>query len=113
MPVDGHIYMSSNYRKALAEIELNGATSPKKAMTILRQQHNEPESHLNVHRRVPANDDYPQGFMTTSQIVMDLGERKLYFHCYTSVAEFCGEIENLLPDGYKPKIKIAISQSDQ
>ena len=113
MPVDGKIYMSSNYRKALAEIELNAATSPKKAMSILRQQHNEPDSHMNVHRRVPSNKDYPQGFMTTSQIVMDLCERRLYFHCYTNVSDFCGEVEDLLPKGCKPKIKITISQSEQ
>jgi len=113
MPRDGQIYMSSNYRKALAEIELCGATSAKKAMAILRQQHNEPDSHMNVHRRVPSNPDYPEGFMTTSQVVMDLGERRLYFHCYTNFANFCGEVEDLLPEDYKPKIKITISQSDQ
>ena len=50
--------------------------------------------------------------MTTSQIVMDLGERKLYFHAYTNVAEFGGEIEDLLPKDYSPKIKISVSQSD-
>ena len=112
MPRDGHIYMSSNYRKALAEIELSVADSPKKIMAILRQQHNEPDSHLNMHRRVPASDDYPYGFMTTSQIVMDLSLRQLFFHSYNNVSEFCGQVENLLPKGYKSKIKIKLSNSD-
>jgi len=112
MPRDGQIYMSSNYRKALAEIELAQADSPKRAMAIMRQQHNEPESHMNFHRRVPNSAKEHPNFMTTSQVVMDLGERKLYFHSYSKVSDFSGDIEDLLPKDYKPKIKIAVSESD-
>jgi len=112
MPTDGQIYMSSNYRKAQAEIELSQADTLKKALSIMRQQHNDPGSHMNVHRRVPANDDYPNGFHTTSQVAMDLGELTLCFHSYSEVANFSGEVENLLPEDYDPKIKITITQSE-
>ena len=112
MPSDGDFYMSSNYRKALAEIELSQADSPKKAMSLLRQQHNDPGSHLNLHRRVEATADEKFGYKTTSQVVLDLGERKLYFHSYDKYAIFLGDVEDLLPEDYKPKIKIAISNSD-
>ena len=112
MPSDGDFYMSSNYRKALAEIELAQADSPKKAMSLMRQQHNDPGSHLNLHRRVDAVENEKFGFKTTSQVVLDLGERKLYYHSYDQYAVFLGEVEDLLPKDYKPKIKIALSNSD-
>ena len=67
----------------MAEIELNDVESPKKVLSILRQQHNDPVSHLNMHRRVPEEAEHHGGFKTTSQIAMDLSELCFYFHCYT------------------------------
>ena len=111
MPRDGMIYMSSNYRKAMAEIELNQADSPKKVMSLLRQQHNDPVSHLNMHRRVPMEAEEHGGFMTTNQIAMDLSDLHFYFHCYTKYCDF-QDIDDLTPEGYEPKIKITVTQSD-
>ena len=111
MPRDGMIYMSSNYRKAMAEIELNGADSPKKVMSLLRQQHNDPQSHLNMHRRVPAEAEEHGGFMTTNQIAMDLSDLHFYFHCYINHCDF-QDIKDFTPEDYEPKIKITVTQSD-
>lgn len=111
MPRDGEIYLSSNYRKAMAEIELMHAENPKSIMKILRQQHNDPESHMNMFRRVPKSDATHSGFMTTSQLVMDLSARVVHYHNLDKVSDF-GGVKNLLPDGYTPKIKVKISNSD-
>jgi len=111
MPRDGQIYMSSNYRKSIAEIELDDVDSPKKVMSILRQQHNDPASHLNMHRRVPKTADHHGGFMTTSQIAMNLSELHFYFHCYSEYCDY-QDIEDLTPEDYDPKIKITVTQSD-
>jgi len=111
MPRDGNIYMSSNYRKAVAEIELSTADSLKSIFKILRQQHNEPDSHLNMHRRVPSSDAYPNGFMTTNQLVMNLAALEFHFHCYIKHCDFQG-LKDIVPDDYEPKIKIKITESD-
>ena len=111
MPRDGQIYMSSNYRKSMAEIELNDVDSPKKVLSILRQQHNDPSSHLNMHRRVPEESEHHGGFKTTSQVAMDLSELCFYFHCYTQYCDY-QDIIDLTPEDYEPKIKIKVSESD-
>ena len=111
MPRDGMIYMSSNYRKAMAEIELNNADSPSKVMSLLRQQHNDPQSHLNMHRRVPKEAEDHGGFMTTNQIAMDLSDLHFYFHCYTNFCDF-QDIKDLTPEDYDAQIKITVTQSD-
>lgn len=111
MPRDGMIYMSSNYRKAMAEIELNRAENPKQVMSLLRQQHNDPASHLNMHRRVPEEAEEHGGFMTTNQIAMDLSDLHFFFHCYTKHCDF-QDIKDLTPEEYDAKIKITVTQSD-
>ena len=112
MPRDGNIYMSSNYRKSLAEIELHAAENEQDVMRILRQQHNEPDSHMNMHRRVPENAPEHGGFITTSQIVMNLTNLEFFFHCYNEYCDFQEDLLDLTPDNYEPKIKITISKSD-
>lgn len=111
MPRDGEIYLASSYRKAMAEVELMRAESPKQVMKIMSQQHNEPASHMNMFRRVPKSEVPHSGFMTTSQLVMDLSARVVYYQNFDSVSDF-GDVKNLLPEGYKPKIKIKVSRSD-
>ncbi len=111
MPRDGHIYMSSNYRKAMTEIELNQADSPKKVMSLMRQQHNAPDSHLNMHRRVPEEAEIQGGFRTTNQVAMDLSALEFHFHHYSGHCDFQG-IEDLTPEGYDPQIKITVTESD-
>ena len=70
MPRDGRIYMSSNYRKSIAEIELTDVKSEQEIMKVMRQQHNDPDSHMNMHRRVPKDAPEHGGFITTSQIAV-------------------------------------------
>jgi len=111
MPKDGTIYMSSNYRKTMAEIELTDVDSEQNIMKLMRQQHNDPDSHLNMHRRVPENAPDHGGFITTSQIVMNLTDLHFLFHTYNKFCDY-QEIEDLTPEDYKPKIKITISHSD-
>lgn len=111
MPRDGQIYLSSNYRKAMAEVELMQADSPKSVMKILSQQHNDPDSHMNMFRRVPKTEIQHSGFQTTSQLVLDLSSRIVYYQNFDSVSDF-GDVKNLLPKDYKPKIKIKVSRSD-
>ena len=111
MPRDGNIYMSSNYRKSIAEIELTDAESPKKVLSVLRQQHNDPSSHLNMHRRVPEEAEHHGGFATTSQVAMNLSELHFYFHCYNEYSDY-QDIEDLTPEDYEPKIKITVTHSD-
>ena len=111
MPRDGHIYMSSNYRKAMTEIELNQADSAKRVLTIMRQQHNDPASHLNMHRRVPKDAKDHPGFMTTNQLAMDLSDLTFYFHSYNDYCDY-QDIVDLTPDDYEPKIKIVVTDSD-
>ena len=110
MPRDGRIYLSSNYRKAIAEIELNGVESEKDIFSVLRQQHNDPDSHLNMHRRVPKDAKEHPGFITTSQICMNLTDLHFLFHGYDGYIDF-HDIEDLTPEGYQPKIKISLSNS--
>ncbi len=112
MPRDGKIYMSSNYRKTMAEIELNGVENEQDVMKVMRQQHNEPDSHMNMHRRVPNDAEEHPGFITTSQIVMNLTDLHFLFHCYNDYCDFKEDIEDLTPEGHEPKIKITISKSD-
>jgi hypothetical protein len=111
MPADGQLYMSSNYRKAQAEIELSTSDSLKNVFKCLRQQHNEPQSHMNLHRRVPGDNKYPGGFSTTNQLVMDLSALEFHFHCYPDYCDFQG-IKDLTSDDYEPKIKIKTTESD-
>ena len=110
MPRDGRIYLSSNYRKAVAEIELNGVENEKDIFSVLRQQHNDPTSHLNMHRRVPKDAEEHPGFITTSQICMNLTDLHFLFHGYDDYIDF-HDIEDLTPEGYQPKIKISLSNS--
>lgn len=112
MPRDGQIYMSSNYRKSLAEIELQQADSPSKVLSILRQQHNDPSSHLNMHRRVPEDAEYHGGFRTTNQVAMDLSDLTFYFHCYTNHCDFQEDIVDMTPEDYEPRIKIKVTESE-
>ena len=111
MPRDGNIYMSSNYRKTMAEIELTNVESEKDILKIMRQQHNSPDSHLNMHRRVPKTAKDHPGFITTTQIVMNLTELHFMFHTYDNYCDF-QDILDLTPEGHKPKIKITLSKSD-
>jgi len=111
MPRDGKIYLSSNYRKSMAEVELHGAESEQDIMRIMRQQHNDPSSHMNMHRRVPKEAEEHGGFITTSQIVMNLTDLHFFFHSYNDHCDF-HDIEDLTPDDYEPKIKITLSKSD-
>ena len=110
MPRDGRIYLSSNYRKAVAEIELNGVENEKDIFSVLRQQHNDPASHMNMHRRVPKDAKEHPGFITTSQICMNLTDLHFLFHGYDGYIDF-HDIEDLTPEGYQPKIKISLSNS--
>lgn len=110
MPRDGRIYLSSNYRKAVAEIELNGVENEKDIFSVLRQQHNDPTSHLNMHRRVPKDAKEHPGFITTSQICMNLTDLHFLFHGYDGYIDF-HDVEDLTPEGYEPKIKISLSNS--
>ena len=112
MPKDGKIYLSSNYRKSMAEIELQGVESEQDVMKIMRQQHNEPDSHMNMHRRVAKEAEEHGGFITTSQVVMNLTDLHFLFHCYNGHCDFREDLEDLTPEGYEPKIKITISMSD-
>ena len=104
--------MSSNYRKSIAEIELNGVESEQDIMKVMRQQHNDPDSHMNMHRRVPKDAPEHGGFITTSQIVMNLTDLHFYFHCYNEYCDFQEDVLDMTPENYKPKIKITISKSD-
>ena len=112
MPRDGRIYMSSNYRKSIAEIELTDVKSEQEIMKVMRQQHNDPDSHMNMHRRVPKDAPEHGGFITTSQIVMNLTDLHFYFHCYNDYCDFQEDIVDMTPETYEPKIKITISKSD-
>ena len=112
MPRDGKIYMSSNYRKSIAEIELTDVKSEQDIMKVMRQQHNDPDSHMNMHRRVPKDAPEHGGFITTSQIVMNLTDLHFYFHCYNDYCDFQEDIIDMTPETYEPKIKITISKSD-
>ena len=111
MPRDGMIYMASNYRKTMAEIELTDVESEQEIMRIMRQQHNDPGSHLNMHRRVPKDAKEHPGFITTSQICMNLTDLHFLFHCYNGHCDF-QDIEDLTPEDHEPKIKITVSKSD-
>ena len=112
MPRDGKIYMSSNYRKSIAEIELTDVKSEQDIMKVMRQQHNEPDSHMNMHRRVPKTAPEHGGFITTSQIVMNLTDLHFLFHSYNGYIDFQEDIVDMTPEDYEPKIKITISKSD-
>ena len=111
MPRDGQIYMASNYRKSIAEIELTDVETPAKALSILRQQHHDPDSHMNMHRRVPSSAEYHGGFHTTNQIALDLSDLCFYFHCYSNHCDY-QDIVDLTPEEYEPKIKIKVTESD-
>ena len=52
------------------------------------------------------------GFITTSQVVMNLTDLHFLFHCYNGYCDFREDLEDLTPEGYEPKIKITISMSD-
>ena len=96
----------------MAEIELNNAESEQDVMKIMRQQHNEPDSHMNMHRRVPKDAEEHGGFITTSQVVMNLTDLHFLFHSYNGYCNFRENIEDMTPEDYDPKIKITISMSD-
>jgi len=109
MPRDGQSFLSSVYRQAMASVELNVAEDCKDVMKILRQQHHDTHSTLNL-RQIRGPDSPKFQHNTTSQIVMNLSKLELYFHYFTSFIDF-QEVENYLPADYEPKIKIIVSKS--
>ena len=109
MPRDGKSYMSSMHRQALAEVELNAAENEKDVLKILRQQHYDTNSTLNLfQRRGPESPDFQHN--TTSQILFNLSKLIVNFHYYSEFIDY-QDVKSYLPDNYEPKIELNISKS--
>jgi hypothetical protein len=109
MPRDGKSYMSSMHRQALAEVELNAAENEKEVLKILRQQHYDTNSTLNLfQRRGPESPDFQHN--TTSQILLNLSKLTVYFHYYPEFVDY-QEVKSYLPEDYEPKIELVVSKS--
>ena len=100
---NGIKYLSSKMRKISAEKTVERVKDWLEVAPAMRKQYFEKESQLNMRRNTPS-------MFTSSQTVMNLTDRILEVEWFADkVQEFKG-INNQLPDGYKPKIKIIVNK---
>jgi len=98
-------YLSSKMRKISAEKTIERANNWTEVAPAMRKQYFESESQLNMRRNT-------QSMFTSSQTIMNLTDKILQIELFQSkVQEFKG-INNQLPKGYKPKIRILINKVD-
>jgi len=98
-------YLSSKMRKISAEKTIERANDWTDVAPAMRKQYFESESQLNMRRNT-------KSMFTSSQTIMNLTDKILQIELFQSkVQEFKG-INNQLPKGYKPKIRILINKVD-
>jgi hypothetical protein len=96
-------YLSSKMRKISAEKTIERVEDWKEVASAMRKQYFEKESQLNMKRNTAS-------MFTSSQTVMNLTDRIFQIEWFSDkVKEFKG-VNNQLPTGYKPKIKILINK---
>lgn len=96
---------SSLSRKKIAEKELSKVTKPNEVLDTLSKEHTD-DKFMNPYRRKNKFD-----METTSQVMYNLNDLEFHLRWDVDHSEYKGLI-NRLPKGYKPKIKIFISETD-
>jgi hypothetical protein len=96
---------SSLSRKKIAEKELSKVTKPNEVLDTLSKEHTD-NKFMNPYRRKNKFD-----METTSQVMYNLNDLEFHLRWDVDHSEYKGLI-NRLPKGYKPKIKIFISETD-
>lgn len=96
-------YLSSKMRKISAEKTVDRVKDWKEIGKAMRKQFFDRESHLNMARNTPH-------MFTSSQTIMNLTDRILEIEYFADKVESFEGINNKLPKGYTPKIKIQIKK---
>jgi hypothetical protein len=96
---------SSLSRKKIAERELSKVTKPDQVLDTLSKEYTK-DVFMNPYRRKNKFN-----METTSQVMYNLNDLEFYLRWDVDHSEFKGLV-NRLPKGYKPKIKIFISETD-
>lgn len=98
-------YLSSKMRKISAEKTIERVGDWKDVAPAMRKQYFDKESQLNMRRNTPH-------MFTSSQTIMNLTDRIFQVEWFASKVKTFKGINNKLPNGYKPKIKIVIEKID-
>ena len=96
-------YLSSKMRKISAEKTIERVEDWKDVAPAMRKQYFDKESQLNMRRNT-------KSMFTSSQTIMNLTDRILQIEWFEDKVEEFKGINNKLPKGYKPKIKILIDK---
>lgn len=101
----GKDYLSSKIRKIGAEKVLDSSEEAMDILDGLKKQFYASDSHLNMRRDT-------EKMSTSSQLMLNLTDREMTLHYFTSKVEKFNGIVNRLPEGYTPKIKINTKELD-
>jgi hypothetical protein len=101
---EGLNYLSSKVRKMSAEDSLEDIKNYHEIARAMRKEKYPEHSMLNM-----ARDDAGEADMsTTSQLILNLSRNEMIVYLFPSkVQEFKG-LNNMLPEGYEPKIKLRV-----
>lgn len=102
---EGEDYLSSKIRKIGAEKVLDSSEEAMDILNGLKKQFYEKDSPLNMRRDT-------EKMSTSSQLMLNLTDREMTLHYFTSKVEKFNGIVNRLPEGYTPKIKINTKELD-
>ena len=99
----GEKYLSSKMRKISAEKTVDKVEDWREIAQAMRKEFFPKESQLNMRRQ-------SESMFTSSQTIMNLTDRVLVVEYFEDKVELFKGVNNELPSGYEPKIKIEVKK---
>lgn len=103
---EGDNYLSSKIRKVSAEKVTMNSESPSEILSQLRKDFYDTESNLNMRRKTDK-------LSTSSQLLLNLTDKIFELHYFKDKVQQFNGINNKLPIGYVPKIKVVVKKLNE